>query len=118
CLLLPVKRQELLQATAMLLSVDKRRTFKTLLTIEDPSGHTYMGTSEDFSSAGISFTSEGQINEKLQVSLQFYLPGQERIRLLATIMRKIDMPDSNHFYGARFVDPQNRFSGLIRNFID
>lgn len=120
CLLLPVNRHELLAKTGMLLSVDNRRNFKTLLTIEDDGGHSYIGTSEDFSTAGISFMSEARLSEKQQVSLQFFLPGQgqDRVRLLATIMRKTDLGNKSYFYGARFADPQNRFSDKIKNFID
>jgi DNA-binding response OmpR family regulator len=119
-LLLPVNRHELLAKTGMLLSVDNRRNFKTLLTIEDDGGHSYIGTSEDFSTAGISFMSETRLSEKQQVSLQFFLPGQgqDRIRLLATIMRKTDLGNKSYFYGARFADPLNRFSDKIKNFID
>ena len=117
-LLLPVNRHELLAKTGVLLSVDKRRNFKTLLTIEDDGGHSHVGTSEDFSTAGISFTSETRLTEKQLVSLQFFLPSQDRIRLLATIMRKTDLGSGSYFYGARFTDPQNRFSEKIKNFID
>jgi len=117
-LLLPINRHELLSKTGMLLSVDRRRSFKTLLTIEDDAGHSFVGTSEDFSTAGISFTSQTAFEEKQQVSLQFFLPGQDRIRLLATIMRKMTLGPASYFYGARFTDPQNRFSERIKNFID
>lgn len=117
-LFLPIQRHDLLSKTGMLLSVDKRRSFKALLTIEDHQGHSFVGTSEDFSTAGISFTSGTSFHEKQQVSLQFFLPGQDRIRLLSTIMRRTDLGDGSYFYGARFADPQNRFSTKIRDFID
>lgn len=119
-LLLPVTRHELLAKSGMLLNVDHRRSFKTLLTIEDDAGHSFIGTTEDFSTAGISFMSEARFQEKQLVSLQFFLPGQgqERIRLLGTIMRKTDLGNKSFFYGARYADPQNRFSDKIKSFID
>ncbi len=114
----PVDRRELLARSATLLHIDKRRTFKTMVTIEY-NGRAVVGRTEDFSSAGISFVSDDGIQEREEVRLQFFLPGDsERIRLQATVMRKISLPENKYFYGARFVEIDQTVGQRLQNFID
>ena len=42
----------------------------------------------------------------------------ERIRLQATVMRKISLPEKKYFYGARFLEIEPAVGQRIQNFID
>lgn len=103
----PVERRELLAKSSTLLNIDKRRSFKTLLTIE-AKGHSVIATSEDFSPGGISFVTDQTLHEREEVKIHFFLPGvSERIRITAMITRKIALKENEFFYGARVsgIDP-------------
>jgi len=114
----PIERRELLAKCATLLNIDKRRTFKTLVTIEHDRS-TVVGRTEDFSTAGISFVAGDDFQEKDGILLQFFLPGNgERIRLQAVVMRKISLPEKKFFYGARFENVDRVVGQKIQNFID
>jgi len=114
----PVERRELLMKSSTLLNIDKRRSFKTLLTIE-AKGHSVIATSEDFSPGGVSFITDQTLREKEEVKIHFFLPGvPERIRLTAMITRKIALRETEFFYGARTINIDDTALAALKDFVE
>jgi len=117
-LLFPVERRELLSKAATLLNIEKRRTFKTLLSIESPAG-SIMAKSDDFSSGGLSFVTEGKIDEQTEIQVQLFLLGESaRLRLMAMVMRRTQLPEGGFSYGARFVNNDPSILEKVVAFVD
>jgi DNA-binding response OmpR family regulator len=115
---LPIERRDLLARAAGLLRIDKRRTFRTLLTVEAP-GRSVIAKSQDFSSSGLSFNADRSLLENEEVNIHLFLPGAGgRMRLSAVIARKVPMPDGEFQYGVRFMTNDAETLTRISEFID
>ena len=117
-LLLPVSRYELLSKSAALLQIDKRRNFRTMLTVEG-AGRSVIAQSQDFSTAGISFLADRTLHENEAVIIHLFLPSNGgRLQLNAVIARKSAMADGEFYYGARFTENDSALLAKISEFID
>ena len=117
-LMLPPERRELLSRSASLLRIEKRRAFRTLLTVEAP-GRSVIAKSQDFSTTGLSFVADRSLMENESVRIHLFLPGiGGRILLNAMIARKTSLADGEYQYGARFNNNEQALLDRIADFID
>lgn len=117
---LPVDVPVLLSRTAELLAIERRRKFRTLLTVVRRDGQTVMVRSEDFSPAGMSFLSEAPLRLHEEIQIQFFLPDMGgRVALKGSIVRA-DGPSSggSGLFGVRFVGVADEVVERMKEFID
>lgn len=117
-LILPLERRDLLSKAASLLHIEKRRSFRTMLTVEGL-GRSVIGKSQDFSTSGLSFVADPSLKENEEVQIHLFLPGSGgRMRLNAMIARKAMHADGECLYGARFGANDQMLLDRIADFID
>lgn len=117
-LVLPVGRFDLLSKSAALLQIDKRRNFRTMLTVEG-TGRSVIAQSQDFSTTGMSFLADHSLHENEAVIIHLFLPSDGgRLQLNAVIARKSAMADGEFYYGVRFTDNDSPLLAKISEFID
>ena len=117
-LVLPLERVELLSRTASLLHIEKRRSFRTMLTVEGL-GRSVVAKSQDFSISGMSFVADASLKENEEVRIHLFLPGSGgRMCLSAVIARKAALADGECHYGARFGENEQRMLDRIADFVD
>ncbi len=101
----PVGRKAFKELTSRLLSVPERRLFRTpVLIAPEKADVSLRGSSEDFSLAGMSFRTAGNLEPEEKITVSFGSHEQRPgLRLDARVVRRHPEQDrQSTFYGARF----------------